>query len=94
MARVTICDACKKPTEQVAFKLLITAPPSSGSSMHSNYTHHADIGTCCQGRVKQIINFKPRLTRDEYNARRKRNSGVAKQLEVEHKAEGKRKVKS
>jgi hypothetical protein len=91
---MTFCDVCKKATDQVAFKLLITAPPSSGSSMHSNYTHHADVGTCCQGRVKQIINFKPRMTRAQYNAKRKLNSGVAKELEQEHRAEGKAKVKS
>lgn len=83
MARALICDVCKNPTDEIVEKLLITPTPRHGMSMHSNYTHHADVGKCCTGRIKNIINFKPRKTRKEYNAERRKRAGRGMGKEVE-----------
>lgn len=85
MARAMICDICKKQTTQIVEKLLITPTPKHGKSMHSNYTHHCDVGICCTGRIKNLFNFKPRRTREQYNKDRKKASGFQKELERDGK---------
>lgn len=80
MGRVYVCDVCKRPTARIEEKLLITPTPSHGRSMHSNYTHHADVGICCVGRIKNFINFKPRRTRAQYNEERKKRSGFKSEV--------------
>jgi hypothetical protein len=81
MGNIRVCDLCKKPTNEIAHKVLLTPVPRHGKSMQSEYTHHADIGICCQGRIKNIINFKARRTREQYNADRKKRSGFKASVE-------------
>lgn len=83
MARTLTCDVCKNPTNEIVEKLLITPTPRHGKSMHSEYTHHADVGKCCSGRIKNIINFRPRKTRREYNQERKKRAGRGMDKKVE-----------
>jgi hypothetical protein len=70
MARETNlrCDVCRKPTNKIVAKLLLTPSPSV---KHSNYTHHADVGECCKDRVIKLFNFRPRMTKEQYQAQRK-----------------------
>lgn len=81
MARNFTCDLCKRPTPRIVKKLLLTPMPRHGMSMHSNYTHHADVGECCADRLLKLFNFRPRKTRAEYNAERKKQSGMTKTVE-------------
>lgn len=78
MARNTtvICDICKKPTKKIVDKLFLT-PMIAGVSrgVHSNYTHHLDVGECCHGRLLKSFNFRVRLTAAEYQASRKTGTG-------------------
>jgi hypothetical protein len=39
--------------------------------MHSDYTHHCDVGVCCEARLLAGFNFRKRLTADEYQKQRK-----------------------
>lgn len=80
MGRVQTCDMCKKPTTEIAHKILLTPMPRHGKSMQSEYTHHADIGICCQGRIKQLVNFRQRRTREQYNKDRKKRSGFESEV--------------
>src|SRR5216684_992338 len=74
MARqVTItCDICKKPCKKIVAKLNFI-PMISGvnRAVHSNYTHHCDVGECCQTRLLKSFNFRKRLTAAEYHESRK-----------------------
>ena len=74
MARETTlkCDVCKQPTERIVGKLhFIPMIPGLSQSRHSNYSHHADVGVCCQTRLLKGFNFKKRVTAKEYNESRK-----------------------
>lgn len=69
MAReiVKTCDICRKPTKKIAAKLnLIPMIPGVSRGVHSNYTHHADVGECCFNKLMKGFNFRPRMTREEY----------------------------
>ena len=82
MARTVTCDVCKRPTTEIAHKILLAPPPRKGKAMQSEYTHHGDVGICCQGRIKQIVDFRERRTRAEYNEARRKQAGMKKTLEV------------
>lgn len=66
------CDICHKPTEAIVAKLhFIPRMPGASRSIHSNYTHHADVGLCCKERLLRGFNFRERITAEEYHERRK-----------------------
>ena len=75
MARrvVKTCDVCKKPTDEIAAKLLyIPILPNGGRQQaHSNYTHHADVGVCCSKKLLGVFSFTERTTFEQYQQRRK-----------------------
>jgi hypothetical protein len=65
-----LCDVCRKPTNKIVGKLQYI-PTRSTARSHSDYTHHADVGECCSSRLLQLFNFRERMTRKEYLAKRK-----------------------
>lgn len=78
MAReVTLrCDICNKPTARIVGKLFFGPMiPGAARAYHSNYTHHADVGICCEKRLLKGFNFKKRLTAAEYHESRKAGAG-------------------
>jgi hypothetical protein len=79
MARTTElrCDICRKPTRKIVGKLHFI-PMIAGVSrgVHSNYTHHADVGECCKDRLFKGFNFNKRMTKDEYNEKRRNGNSV------------------
>ena len=62
MAKRLMCDLCKNETTEIAFKLYLSPIDPKGNRRHdhANYTAHADIGVCCQGRVQKIIDWTKR----------------------------------
>jgi hypothetical protein len=79
MARTTEfrCDICKKPTDRIVGKLhFVPMIPGVSRGVHSNYSHHADVGECCKDRLLKGFNFRKRLTADEYQAQRKNGNGT------------------
>lgn len=60
MARQTICDVCGKPTERIALKLYKT----QFGKDHSEYTDHADVGTCCVLKINEI-SWSPRRRKEK-----------------------------
>lgn len=77
VARTTnlVCDVCGKATERIVAKLLyVPMIPGVNRSAHSNYTHHCDVGVCCQQRLVRGFRFRKRQTAGEYHASR-RNGG-------------------
>lgn len=73
MASVTLCDICKKETEQIVGKLFYapTGRGRSAKSFHNNYQLHLDVGACCEGRLKKSFKWRQRLTAAAYHARGK-----------------------
>jgi hypothetical protein len=74
MARTVelICDICRKPTKKIVGKLhFIPMIPGVSRSAHSNYTHHADVGECCQSKLFKAFNFSQRVSASEYQERRR-----------------------
>lgn len=73
MGRELVCDICKKPTEAIVGKLFY-GPLVKGSAraVHSNYTHHADVGSCCGDRLLGSFNFRKRLTAKQYAQSRRK----------------------
>lgn len=69
------CDVCRKETEKIAAKLFYT-PVINGLSkaVHSNYSHHCDVGICCKDKVLALFNFSKRQTAEQYHAQRKRTT--------------------
>jgi hypothetical protein len=77
MAReVTLkCDICRRSCKQIAAKLFFgPIIPGVNRAVHSNYTHHADVGECCEKRILELFNFKERLTAVEYHQSRRAGS--------------------
>ena len=67
-----ICDICKKPTKQIVGKLhFIPAIPGVSAVVHSNYTHHADVGECCKNRLLTNFSFRERVSAEEYRKQRR-----------------------
>lgn len=74
MARksLRVCDVCGRETEQIAGKLqYIPSIPGVTKLVHSQYTHHADVGTCCKEKLFKAFKFQKRMTASEYNAKRR-----------------------
>lgn len=72
MARELRCDICKRPTQRVVAKLYFTPTiPGVQNGVHSNYSHHADVGICCKDKLLRGFNFRKRTTAAEYHERRK-----------------------
>lgn len=74
MARNTtlVCDVCGKPTDQIVGKLtFVPMIPGVSRSAHSNYSHSADVGSCCREKLLRGIKFRPRMTADEYQRQRR-----------------------
>jgi hypothetical protein len=74
MARneVLVCDICKKETKKIIGKLhFIPSIPGVQKAVHSNYSHHLDVGACCKDRLLKGFNFRKRETAEEYLARRR-----------------------
>jgi hypothetical protein len=73
MANVKYCDICKQQCEKIVGKLFygpsLKSAPSK--SIHSNYTHHCDVGDCCAPKLLRSFNFRQRMTAKQYAASRK-----------------------
>lgn len=66
------CDVCGKPTERIVGKLhFIPSVPGVSRLVHSNYTHHADVGECCKSKLFSAFKFQPRVSQKEYQKRRR-----------------------
>lgn len=75
MARNThlICDVCRKETGKIVAKIHYI-PSVDAPAKHSNYTHHCDVGECCGVKVLKLLNFRPRVTADQYHESRRKAS--------------------
>ena len=74
MARVmTIrCDICKRECKKIVAKInYIPMIPGVSRGVHSNYSHHADVGECCGTKILKVFNFRERVTAAEYQASRR-----------------------
>lgn len=73
------CDVCGKPTEEIVGKLtFIPMIPGISRSAHSNYSDHADVGSCCRVKLFRAISFRKRVSAEEYQkSRRKGTKKVA-----------------
>jgi hypothetical protein len=70
------CDVCGKPTERIVAKIqFIPMIPGVSRSVHSNYTHHADVGVCCEAKLLRGFKWRKRLTAAEYHDSRKAGTG-------------------
>jgi hypothetical protein len=66
------CDICKKPTMKIVGKLnYIPMIPGVSRGVHSNYTHHADVGVCCGTKLLKVFDFRERMTAEEYQSSRR-----------------------
>lgn len=67
-----ICDICRKPTAMIVLKLFLSPAGRvhRDKAPHSNYTHHLDVGECCENRLMSGFNWHPRLSAKEYAKRR------------------------
>jgi hypothetical protein len=74
MAKLSVCDVCRKPTNRIVYKLLMTSY-ETGSWAHSNYIAHADVGECCASTMGQKIRFHRRKKRANKN-------GVVQEVKV------------
>lgn len=69
------CDVCKQPCKKIVGKLFFTPlVPGVVGGVHSNYSHHADVGECCKNRLLKGFNFTKRVTATEYHESRKNGS--------------------
>lgn len=79
MARTTElrCDICRKPTQKIVGKLhFIPSIPGVVAAVHSNYSHHCDVGECCKDKLLKGFTFQKRMTAGEYQAKRKNGARV------------------
>jgi hypothetical protein len=66
------CDVCRRPTKRIVGKLhFIPMIPGVSRGVHSNYTHHLDVGVCCKDKLFKLLDFRERQTKAEYAAARK-----------------------
>lgn len=72
MARALRCDVCGKDTEAIVGKLFY-GPLVKGSAraVHSNYTHHCDVGVCCADRLLKSFKFRKRMNAKAYQSSRR-----------------------
>jgi hypothetical protein len=67
-----VCDVCGKPTTAIVGKLtFIPMIPGVSRGAHSNYSAHADVGSCCMEKIFKAISFRDRVTAAEYQAQRR-----------------------
>lgn len=74
MARhqVMICDICGRPTERIVGKISwVPYVPGVVRLNWNNYTHVADVGECCKDKLWEDVNFRKRMTQEEYRQSRK-----------------------
>lgn len=74
MARTTTlkCDVCRKPTKFIVGKLMyVEVIPGVNKGIHSNYTHHLDVGECCKDKLFTAFAFRKRMTASEYQKSRR-----------------------
>jgi len=65
------CDICGSETDVIVAKLHFIPMQRGVPLSHSNYTMHADVGTCCEGSIRVQINFQPRKSQREYHESRR-----------------------
>ena len=41
------------------------------NGVHSNYTHHLDVGVCCKERIFKAFRFQKRMSAKEYQRSRR-----------------------
>lgn len=63
------CDVCRHETPRITAKLHYV--PSGKGKKHSDYTLHADVGECCDEKLKKLLNFRSRMTAKEYQDQRR-----------------------
>jgi hypothetical protein len=56
MAKVVVCDVCRKPTDKIVMKLF-----RSPDHRHENYDGHADVGACCAPSINRTVKFRDRV---------------------------------
>lgn len=67
-----VCDICRRETTRIVGKLqFIPVIPGVSKAVHSNYTHHADVGACCSDKLMRGFNFQKRLTAEQYRKKRR-----------------------
>jgi hypothetical protein len=72
MVRELRCDICQKQTPKIAAKLhFIPLIPGVNRGVHSNYTHHLDVGVCCQRKLLKTFRFRKRMSAEQYREVRK-----------------------
>jgi len=70
-----LCDVCGRETDRIAGKLqYIPSIPGVTKLVHSQYTHHADVGACCKDKLFKAFKFQKRMSADEYAAKRRNGS--------------------
>lgn len=45
--------------------------PGVNKGIHSNYTHHLDVGVCCKHKIFKAFQFRKRMTKNEYRDSRR-----------------------
>jgi hypothetical protein len=66
------CDICGQATERIVGKMhFIPSDPGVGRLVHSNYTHHLDVGICCKPKVFKAFRWQTRISAKEYRDKRK-----------------------
>lgn len=66
-----VCDVCGKPTKKIVGKIHFI-PAGNGSPVrHSNYTHHADVGSCCHKKLLSGLRWRKRVTAEVYQKSRR-----------------------
>lgn len=76
MARVFTCDVCRKKTNEIVAKLFFTplTPGRSANGASNNYTHHLDVGACCNSRLLELFPWTERQTAAEYAKSRRKTT--------------------
>ena len=69
------CDICRKECRRIVGKLAYSpVVPGVVNSGHANYTHHLDVGDCCQPKIFTAFRFRKRQTAQEYYNRGRKAS--------------------
>jgi hypothetical protein len=78
LARTTnlVCDICHQPTKRIVAKLnYVPVIEGISRAVHSNYSHHCDVGECCNAKLMRGFHFRQRLTAAEYHESRRAGTG-------------------
>lgn len=61
MARVIVCDICKKATNRIVFKMFLSPKNGTkGSGDHSHYTGYVEVGECCAAKETERVTWRKR----------------------------------